>query len=484
MGILDEKVTQEEFTTFKNEIKSEINELTQKINHKVSESEENIQRIETDSINILNTLKEKEILIESFITEFNNDKISANKILDSINKNKLYIDEQVTSISNILNHAEQEKESFSSKKETLDNLITNIEQKINELNNFISKAESFPSKLDELETNIENCSKITSDIESLREHSVKKKSDIDKLYNEIHGKDIKNDNGEIEHTDGLKDKLNNTFNDLEDKINTSNENLDNYINNLYEEFQNLLHDSNDKISDLLQKSNNKFEIVSDKLDTLLPGAMAAGLSTSYEKKIRLERKSKKKLEEYFSYSILGLIGVSLIPIGVDIYRLIATDADLVKIIKDTPTLLFSILPIYFPILWFAYSSNKKINLSKRLIEEYTHKASLGKTFEGLSTQIETLSTDQNITNELRTKLLFNLLQVSAENPGKLITDYQRSDHPIMEALDNSAKLTDSIDKLNKIPGFSSLAKKLSDKKEKINIEIEKQVAEGLENISS
>ena len=130
-------------------------------------------------------------------------------------------------------------------------------------------------------------------------------------------------------------------------------------------------------------------------------------------------------------------------------------------------------------LWLAYSSNKRINLSKRLIEEYTHKAVLGMTFDGLSNQVETLSCEENVRSELRTKLLFSLLQVSSENPGKLITNYEKSDHPIMEALENSSKLSDSIKTLERIPGFKSLAKTLSDKSDKILSNESEKVSRGL-----
>ncbi|QNH05653.1 hypothetical protein HNQ27_23785 [Pseudomonas sp. B11D7D] len=81
--------------------------------------------------------------------------------------------------------------------------------------------------------------------------------------------------------------------------------------------------------------------------------------------------------------------------------------------------------------------------------------------------------------DLRNRLLFNLLQVSSENPGKLITDYNKSDHPFMEALENSAKLSASIDILSKLPGFSAMAEKLSRKTRDIADTQNQKVVEGL-----
>jgi hypothetical protein len=174
-----------------------------------------------------------------------------------------------------------------------------------------------------------------------------------------------------------------------------------------------------------------------------------------------------------------MVAVSLIPFGVDAYQLVGQGADLISVIKNTPSLIVAILPLYFPVLWFAYSSSKKLNLSKRLIEEYTHKAVLGGTFSGLSNQIESLPRESAVRDELRTRLLFNLLQVSSENPGKLITDYNKSDHPLMDALENSAKLSGSIETLSKLPGFSAIAQKLAARTEEILSNETKKVVDGL-----
>jgi len=139
-----------------------------------------------------------------------------------------------------------------------------------------------------------------------------------------------------------------------------------------------------------------------------------------------------------------------------------------------PRLVLSILPLYIPVLWIAYSANRKMNLSKRLSEEYSHKEVLSKTFEGLSTQINSI-TDEKVSYDLRNKLLYNILEVSSENPGKLISDYNKSDHPLMDALDKSVKLATAFERLERIPGFSKLAK-VMDKKSKILLEDENDKA--------
>ena len=89
-----------------------------------------------------------------------------------------------------------------------------------------------------------------------------------------------------------------------------------------------------------------------------------------------------------------------------------------------------------------------------------------------------------MTTELKTKLLFNILDVSSENPGKLISDYNKADHPLMDALDKSAKLTDAINSLAKIPGFNKLASILEKKSNEIIQTQKHKVEEALDVVEN
>jgi hypothetical protein len=152
-------------------------------------------------------------------------------------------------------------------------------------------------------------------------------------------------------------------------------------------------------------------------------------------------------------------------------------------ILNMPRLVLAILPLYIPVLWLAYSFNKKMNLSKRLIEEYTHKEVLSKTFEGLSTQIQYID-DADISADLKTRLLYNILEVSSENPGKLISNYNKSDHPLMDALDKSIKLNHSIEFLAKVPGMSKLVEILEKRGSELLEKESKKAVDGIESALS
>ena len=99
---------------------------------------------------------------------------------------------------------------------------------------------------------------------------------------------------------------------------------------------------------------------------------------------------------------------------------------------------------------------------------------MSRTYEGLSNQITSIE-NRDQSEELKVRLLTNFLQASSENPGKLISNYETSDHPVMEALEQSYKLQIAIEKLADIPGLGKIAaileksakRKLEEKTEKI-----------------
>ena len=433
MGIFDESISKKDFEIFKKVILEEIDNLKVEVNHTASDSEENIKEIESNAETLLTTIKEKESEIERYLTTI---ETSSNTSTEESDKIKTIFQDMNTMLSTLqenLKETDEYKTSIFDEKEKIDNSVIDIENKITSINESLEISNSLPSELENVQNLLTQTTEVYDSIEGLKNHSLDRKSEIDKLYKEIYGEDITNEESEeIEHIDGLRDKLKKSYIDISKSI----EHLNNTVNESIE-------DEKKSFTELLSTSEDKINDVKATLDSLLPGAMSAGLSSAYEKKTDDEKTSKDSLETSFRYSIFFLVAVSLLPVGIDIY-LLTHGSELIQVIKDTPNLILSIFPIYLPILWYAYSSSKKLNLSKRLIEEYTHKASLGKTFEGLSTQIESLS-DSDVRDELRSKLLFNLLNASAENPGELIKDYQKSDHPMMEAI-NDNPITDIFKK--------------------------------------
>lgn len=472
--------TNDEFDQLKKEVSDQIANLSSRVTITANESaelaSESLKRIvELENVAKNSAERLKEILV------------AADHLDDQVAQLSGEIKEELENLrainSDVLEKSKSTNEDIAriAKARTeADDSVAVIEEKVSEVNSYIEQSEGFPDAIEQLSNQLKSSEENAEKINSLLAHSAKRKAEIDELYKRIYGEDIKVDDDSVEHTDGIADELKRAYAEISEKLENFGKKIDVNINEVTSGFKTKLDDNNHAFEELIHNSKERIDALNNELRNLLPGAMAAGLSAAYEKKTKDEITAQEGFNNTFRNAIIGLVGVSLIPFAVDIYLLGWQSKDLVQVIKDTPSLIVSILPLYFPVLWLAYSANKKINLSKRLIEEYTHKAVLGKTFSGLSNQIDTLPNEDAIKGELRTRLLFNVLQVSAENPGKLISNYQKSDHPLMEALENSAKLSDSVDVLAKIPGFSALASKLAKRGEDLIKSQAKKIEQGLE----
>jgi len=274
------------------------------------------------------------------------------------------------------------------------------------------------------------------------------KTEIDEFYHDIFGFEHEDEDGTARKVSGKRADLDDVYHDLEGQLEV--------LTTQIKEFETATQTSFDSF---IIDNHKVFDATHKKILKLLPSALTAGLSNAYEDKIKSEKKELEALNNSFRNAIKALVCVSSMPFFISVIRLVFLHEDLISIIKDIPSLLAMVLPVYFPILWAAYSANKGAKLSKRLIEEYTHKGVLSKTYEGLTNQINGLK-EESSSKDLRIKLLYNLLEVNSENPGKLISNYNNSDHPIMEAIENSSKLSKSLDKLGKIPGLEGIVKRM------------------------
>ena len=340
-----------------------------------------------------------------------------------------------------------------------------ISEQISQLESLFASYATYADKLKKLADLSSAADESSTKIETIFKQLAARKKEIDELYYEIFGYSVTDDDsGEKTEVAGLKDDLEKTYTELKS------------------DFKEFSLNKNKEFSDALNGWKAEFISVSKQIESLLPNALTAGLSHAYSSKKDAEVKESAELEKVFKKYVNGLIGISLIPFVISIYLLI-TGVSLDDAILKMPRLVLSILPLYIPVLWVAYSANRKMNLSKRLIEEYTHKEVLSKTFEGLSKQIQNIE-DSEISADLKTRLLYNILEVSSENPGKLISDYNKSDHPLMDALDKSVKLTNAIDHLSKVPGMSKLVSVLDNKSKEVLEKEAIKAAAGIDKVAS
>lgn len=472
-------VKEKDFDAFKEDVLNAIEKLGEEVKYRITDSEEIAKQAALGAMESFERIKKAETDIANALTVLKNLNGEAKDKVKKIDAEIAVVEENKSQLLAEIEVVGGLYEEVLKAKESVGLATAQVDKNIEKFNNALAKAEKLPEDIESAKEFLEDSKEVSDSIQDLLTHSMKRKAGIDELYKQINGYEVKDSEGKLEHIDGLKEVLEKSYSDVVSRIDGLAEEVQGQVDSVTKFHENELSEHKKSFEDLMLSSNDRIDAINNQLTGLLPGAMAEGLSAAYEKKKDDEVVLLKDFEFQFKVAIGLMVAVSLIPFFVDVYLLAEKNIELVKVIQDTPKLILAILPLYFPVLWLAHSLNKKVNLSKRLIEEYTHKSVLGKTFSGLSNQIDTLPSDGDTKNELRTRLLFNLLQVSSENPGKLISDYNKSDHPLMDVIERSAKLTDAMGTLAKVPGLSAITKTIVDRAEK-KLEAEaKRVTEGL-----
>lgn len=429
---------------------------------KASENRNKTEEAKNLTLSYLNTSQNN---LDEIQVLYNSAKYLSDKIIqyDEDSKNK------VIGINESINELLQ-------RKETLESMVAEVEELFN-------GHESLSTKIESLESIFDEGTEYSAKIELLNKSLIARKAEIDTLYYDIIGyTDIDKETGKSTLIEGKKQQLEKSYLKIKADFEHIDEEIKDFHNSTVLRYNSLKEDKEKEFTETVTKWKIEYKNTLKEINDLMPHALTAGLSYAYSEKKLAEEKERIGHKDTFTYGIWGLLAVSLIPFGVSI-SLLFDQKTLLQVINELPRIVLSILPIYIPVLWVAYSANRKMNLSKRLIEEYSHKEVLSKTYEGLSSQINNI-TDTIVSNDLRNKLLFNILEVSSENPGKLISDYNKSDHPIMDALDKSVKLTNAVTKLSKIPGFSKLASALESKSKEILDKETKKAEEGLDIVQA
>lgn len=326
---------------------------------------------------------------------------------------------------------------------SINSRATELEKQIDAIGQFV---ESSNQHRDELQEKVD-------DFSEKYEDEIKKHAEISKLHSLLFG--YTKSDGEI--VEGRKQELERVYEALEQKIASTKASAESFE-----------ADYKRQITEFLTTAKTEAESLSCKVRGLLPDAMTAGLCAAYQENRQMEEQEQSKQLTTFKWCIGGMMALSLLPIVVNLCLWFFCGKSFLDILTMLPREMMYILPIYVPLFWLAIFANKRVNLSKRLIEEYKHKEAVSKTYEGLSKQIAELDDDAT-SRELRARLLYNTVMLSEKNPGELIKNFNRPDNPLIDVLNQGTKFSEAISKLKQFPGFdgivgiaNSLSQKTSD----------------------
>ncbi len=402
--------------------------------------EKNAQQSSKKAAEFKNKAEERREQIEEIYTQANATIVELKAILGEVKT----INETAT----------QEKEVLESSIDTVNKNAEILENRIVLIDTFLKKYPYLESNISSLDSNLATSQENFSKISAIFKNITEKKNEIDELYYEIAGYVEKDDEtGDEKQVDGLKGMLEMQFQELSKSIKDSETTLNSHIS-----------ENTKKVDDSITSWDNRYSTIINKIESLLPNALTTGLSYAYSDKKTKEIEHYESLKKQFNIGITGLILTSLLTLSISVY-FIKTGTSFKDVINILPNISAALIPLYIPMLWYTFAAIKRVNLSKRLIEEYTHKEVISKTFEGLSAQISNLEGNP-VSKELRLKLLFNLLEMSTENPGKLISEYKNSDHPVLEVLKHQSKLEQALKMAKEIPGVSRLKEIVFDTKVK------------------
>ena len=362
------------------------------------------------------------------------------------------------------------KSAFKQYQKTYDDIVkkcSDASLKSSEITDCHSKIESIKSELEKIDTEVVQQAQNIQD--SINEHqdlpnvinqtiehinnwgtSYKQANrqikEIKQAYTEIFGGEYEDENGAIQKVTGSLNELNVAYDALKENLKT------------------IEQEAKSRYNEKLQEWESGYTALKDKVKQLLPGAMQAGLASAFIEKMEREQKERKKVAISFYIAIVALVGISFLPVWFNWKTITLNSSSPIETIKNMGAVIWAMLPIYVPILWVAIFANKRINLSKKLIEEYSYKEAVAKTYEGLSTQIQALDDEDEISKNLRERLINITLDANADNPGKYINNYDKSDNPILDVLNNK-NLLKIIQKDNWKDIFEALINLLKQKKD-------------------
>lgn len=368
-------------------------------------------------------------------------------IIDSYKNNKILLE-------NSIKKAEEIDEKH-------DNLIENasaisaeqikIQSIQSQVNSALTNAQNSESQIKSLES---SSTTSLNKINDMLSKSTELKTEISDLYDEVFG--YETDSGE--HEEGLKEELDKTYNELSDNMKILSDN-----------FVQLKKEKEEELNNVISEATKKHDAIVAEIKSHLPDGVAAGLAGAFHEKKETETQTMEKDYKKFDHLLKWMIGVAILPFIVYIIWLF-NGKPLDEIIKTIPNMTFAVLPLYAPLVWLGIHLNKKINLSKKLIEEYAYKEAISKAVTGVSEQIKALK-DEEASQEIYENLIRLVISASADNPGKYITEYNKCDNPVVEMLSDPKKFEKLLEKT---PGMLdaglSLLNSYKEKKDNVNSE--------------
>ena len=174
------------------------------------------------------------------------------------------------------------------------------------------------------------------------------------------------------------------------------------------------------------------------IEDLLPGATAAGLASSFDKRRKSFENPHNRWQWLFVGSVLAIVALAISGFW-HVYN-----AGTPPTYDELFRLWLSRLPVAGALVWLALHASHESALAKRLEEDYGYKATVASCLLGFQKQISEIGKDA-VSNESLAKLLNNTLTEIATPPGRIYDKHKMTVSP-------SAELTETAKVVVKVAG--------------------------------
>lgn len=181
-----------------------------------------------------------------------------------------------------------------------------------------------------------------------------------------------------------------------------------------EYFESLKHSN----KEVLKERKEAYDTLYRKIEGLLPGATATGLSKAYQ-----EQKNNYKLPVILWSVLFTLTVGGMMAFGIIYY---AESENF----QDTIRHILARLPFFIPAIWLAIFASRQQSQYKRLQQEYVYKETLSKSYEAYKREIDKLP-DSAIKDALHEKLIASMVEMCGYNPSLTLENKSHEDKPPM-----------------------------------------------------
>ena len=191
-------------------------------------------------------------------------------------------------------------------------------------------------------------------------------------------------------------------------------------------------------NDTFKEIVNRCEDLTKRIEDLLPGASAAGLSEAYETAMKEHKRSLFVWIDVFVVSLASMMGILCFLLLNGWWSFNASDS-----LGETVVKVIRLVTVESPVLWLAIVSSRKMNQFIMLIEEYRHKWATMRVYDGMRKAVKEI--DRNGSgNDPESQLFIELLKTVQKNP-TMSLEKVKSDNILAELKDLLNKTRNSVE---------------------------------------